>query len=260
MAEQPETNKDIVTAFAKGLNVIMAFDNTDVYMTVSEVAKKVNITRASARRLLLTLESMGFVKSNQNKFSLLPKVIELGYSYFASLPWSDLALKNMKQVVDKCKLTCSVSILDKEHIICILRIPAGRIMNEGIQVGTRLPTAYTSTGRLFMSHMDDEVLKDFVDELPLQPFTEKSITNPLRLYEKIRSDRHLSYSMVEEEVEEGLISIAVPIYNKDKEMIAAMNVAAHASYRNSQFLKEEVLPILQASAKETSKAIRLLQF
>ena len=260
MSTEIVNDKEIVTSFVKGLKVIMAFDADNVNLSVSDVAKKVDITRASARRLLLTLESLGYVAFNKNKFSLLPKVIELGYSYFASLPWSDLALKNMQQVVDTCKLTCSVSIIDKENITCILRIPAGRIMNEGIQVGTRLPTAYTSTGRLFMAHMPDDELKEFINSLPLKEYTKHSITNPLKLYEKIRSEKGFSYAMVEEEVEDGLISIAVPIYNKDKEIIAAMNVAAHASYRDSKFIKEEVLPVLKKSADRTTEAITLLQF
>ena len=260
MSSELVNDKEIVTSFVKGLKVIMAFDNNNVELTVSDVAKRVDITRASARRLLLTLESLGYVAFNENKFSLLPKVIELGYSYFSSLPWTDLALKNMKKVVDTCKLTCSVSIIDKENITCILRIPAGRIMNEGIQVGTRLPTAYTSTGRLFMAHMQDDELKEFIDTLPLKEYTKRSITNPARLYEKIRSERGLPYAMVEEEIEDGLLSIAVPIYNKNREMIAAMNVAAHASYRDSKFIKEEVLPVLKESADKTTEAITLLQF
>lgn len=260
MASESISDKDLVTSFVKGLHVITAFDSNNVALSVSEVAKKVDITRASARRLLLTLEHLGYVAFKDNKFSLLPRVIELGYSYFASLPWTDLALSNMQNVVDTCNLTCSVSIMDKENITCILRIPAGRIMNEGIQVGTRLPSAYTSTGRLFMSHMSDEELKKFVYTLPLEAHTKRSITNPVRLYEKIRSERVLPFVMVEEEIEEGLISIAAPIYNKNRELIAAMNVAAHSSYRDSTFIKEEVLPILKESAEKTSQAITMLQF
>lgn len=149
-------NKEIVTAFIKGLSVIKAFDHENTSMTLSDVAKKVDITRASARRLLLTLESLGYVTQNENLFSLTPKIIDLGYSYFASLPWTDLAYKNMKKVVDSCKLSCSISILDGSNVICIMRIPATRILNEGIHVGSRLPAAYTATGRLFMTHMEEK--------------------------------------------------------------------------------------------------------
>lgn len=252
-------SKDIVTAFIKGLNVIKAFDHENTSMTLTDVAKKVDITRASARRLLLTLESQGYVTHTDGFFSLTPKIIDLGYSYFASLPWSDLAYKNMKKVVDACKLSCSVSILDATNVICIMRIPATRILNEGIHVGSRLPAAYTATGRLFMAHMDEKELYEYVLKLPLKKMTEKSITDPYKLYDKLIAEKNQGYQIVEEEIEDGLMSLAVPIYNRDNKMIGAMNIGSHLSYKNTKTLKETVLPLLLEAAKETSNAIKLLQ-
>lgn len=252
-------NKEIVTAFVKGLNVIKAFDYENTSMTLSDVAKKVDITRASARRLLLTLESLGYVVQNDNFFSLTPKVIDLGYSYFASLPWTDLAFKNMKKVVEECTLSCSISILDGSNVICIMRIPATRILNEGIHVGTRLPAAYTATGRLFMAHMEEKELYEYVLHLPLKGYTQKSIIDPYKLYDKLILDKEQGYQMVEEELEDGLISLAVPIYNRDNKMIGAMNIGSHLSYKNTKMIKETVLPFLINAAKETSAAIKLLQ-
>jgi IclR family transcriptional regulator, pca regulon regulatory protein len=252
-------NKDIVTAFIKGLNVIKAFDQENTSMTLSDVAKKVDITRASARRLLLTLESQGYVSQIDGYFSLTPKIIDLGYSYFASLPWSDLAYKNMKKVVDSCKLSCSVSILDGSNVICIMRIPATRILNEGIHVGSRLPAAYTATGRLFMCNMDDKELYEYVLKLPLKTMTKKSIIDPYKLYEKLQKEKKQGYQIVEEEIEDGLISIAAPIFNRDNKMIGAMNIGSHSSYKSINELKKMVLPLLIEAAKETSDAIKLLQ-
>jgi len=253
-------NKDIVTAFIKGLNVIKAFDYENTSMTLSEVAKKVDMTRASARRLLLTLESEGYVShDNNNFFSLTPKVIDLGYSYFASLPWTDLAYKNMQNVVDFCKLSCSISILDGTKVICIMRIPATRILNEGIHVGSRLPAAYTATGRLFMAAMHDDELSEYVLKLPLSKMTEKSITDPDVLFKKILAEKEQGYQMVIEEIEDGLVSIAVPIYNRDNKMIGAMNIGTHLSYKNNALLEETVLPLLITAAKDTSRAIKLLK-
>lgn len=260
MSEKLEKdNKEIVTAFIKGLNVIKAFDQENTSMTLSDVAKKVDITRASARRLLLTLESQGYVSQIDGSFSLTPKIIDLGYSYFASLPWSDLAYKNMKKVVDACKLSCSVSILDGTNVICIMRIPATRILNEGIHVGSRLPAAYTATGRLFMTQMDEKELYEYVLKLPFKEMTKKSITDPYELYDKLKKEKDLGYQMVEEEIEDGLVSIAVPVFNRDNKMIAAMNIGCHLSYKNRKMLKGDVLPLLVEAAKETSDAIKLLQ-
>ena len=252
-------NKEIVTAFIKGLNVIKAFDYNNTSMTLSDVAKKVNITRSSARRLLLTLEHLNYVHHDGHFFSLTPRIIDLGYSYFASLPWTDLAHKNMKHVVDACKLSCSISILDGDNIICIMRIPATRILNEGIHVGTRLPALYTSTGRLYMAHMSDKELKNYIDLSTPIKHTKKSIVNNNELYDKIVSSRHQSYQMVEEELEDGLLSMAVPIYGRNNKLIGAMNVGSHMSYKNTQNIKKSVLPMLIQAAKETTDAIVLLQ-
>ncbi len=251
--------KDIVTAFTKGLNVIKAFDEENTSMTITDVAKKVDITRASARRLLLTLESESYVSQSDGFFSLTPKIIELGYSYFASLPWSDLAYKNMKKVVDACKLSCSISIIDGTNVICIMRIPATRILSEGIHVGSRLPVAYSATGRLFMSKMKNEELYEYILKLPLKKLTKKSITNPNTLYELILKDRNSSYQIVKEEIEDGLISIAAPIYNRDNKMIAAMNIGTHSSYKNIEILEKEIIPHLLKATKDTTQAIKLLQ-
>jgi len=252
-------NKEIVTAFVKGLNVIKAFDEENTSMTLSDVAKKVDITRASARRLLLTLESLGYVNQYGNFFSLSPKIIELGYSYFASLPWTDLAYKNMKLVSDKTKLSCSISVLDGQNIICIMRVAATRILSEGIHVGSKLPSAYSPTGRLFMVHMKKDELYKYVHALPLKKYTDKSITNHDELYKKLLSEKNLGYQLVEEELEEGLYAIAVPIYNSNKEIIATMNVASHLSYKNIDFIKKTVLPLLEEAAKKTTDAIVLLK-
>ncbi len=254
-----DDSSNIVTAFIKGLNVIKAFDHKNTSMTLSDVAKKVNITRASARRLLLTLESLGYIDHDENFFSLTPKIIDLGYSYFASLPWTDLAHKNMKHVVDACKLSCSISVLDGSNIICIMRIPATRILNEGIHVGTRLPALYTSTGRLFMAHMKDEELYEYIGRSQLVQYTSKSITNHDELYEKIKSERTQAYQMVEEELEDGLLSIAVPIYGRNNKLIGAMNIGSHMSYKNTKNIKKNVLPTLIKAAKDTSDTIILLQ-
>lgn len=252
-------NKDIVTAFIKGLNVIKAFDSENTSMTLTDVAKKVDITRASARRLLLTLESLGYVVQDDNNFSLTPKIIELGYTYFASLPWTDLAYKNLKYVSDKCKLSCSISVLDGTNIICIMRVAATRILSEGIHVGSKLPSAYSPTGRLFMTHMKDDELYKYIQKLPLKQYTSKSIMNADELYKKLIKEKSQDYQLVEEELEDGLYAIAVPIYNRDNEIIATMNAATHLSYKNLGFLKETVLPLLQEAARETTKAIVLLK-
>ncbi len=252
--------KEVVSALVKGLNVIKAFDKEHTHMTLSDVAKKVNITRASARRLLLTLESLGYVSQRDNFFYLSPKIIELGFSYYASLPWTDIAHKNLKQVANECKLSCSISILDDTNIICIMRIAAQRVLSEGIHVGTRLPTAYTATGRVYLAHMEDKQLRKFINSLPLKAHTQKSITCKNELYEKIIKTKHQPYQIVQEELEDGLIAIAAPIYDKENKIIGAMNIGSHLSYKSTKIVQDEILPKLIQASKQTSEVISLLQY
>jgi len=223
---------------------IKAFDFENICMTLSDLDQKIDITSAS--RLHLTLESIAYVIQKRNLFFFTPKTIDLAY-------------KNIKKVVDECQLSCCISILDGSNIICIMRVPATRILNEGIHVGTRLPAAYTSTGRLFMCHMKEEELHTYVHALPLSQMTSKSITDPKKLYNKILKEKNQGYQIVEEEVENGLLSIAAPIFNRENKMIGAMNIGTHLSYKNTTLLKNEVLPMLIKVAEETTAAIKLLQ-
>jgi IclR family pca regulon transcriptional regulator len=121
-------NKDIATSFLKGLGVIEAFDHENPEMTLTEVAKKVNITRSAARRFLLSLESVGYATQNGKYFSLTPKIINLGYSYFSSLFWTDIANKHVRIAVNKSNLSCAISILDGKHITCIMRVHSSKIL------------------------------------------------------------------------------------------------------------------------------------
>ena len=254
-----DANKEIMTTLIKGLSVIKAFDAQHTQMTLSDVAKKVDISRSSARRILLTLESLGYMFQKDSYFSLSPRIIELGYSYYASLPWADLAYENLKKVAHLCNLSCSISIIDKEHVICIMRINATRILSEGVHIGSKLPAAYTATGRVFMAHLSDDELKKYIKNLPLKAYTKKSILDPEALYKEVCSRREKGYQIVEEELEDGLVSIAVPIYMKGGELMGTMNIGAHMSYKDITYLKQQVLLLLKEAANETKKANSLLQ-
>ncbi len=254
-----EINKDIATTFLKGLSVIEAFDHENPSMTLTDVAKKVNITRSSARRFLLSLESLGYATQNDKLFSLTPKIINLGYSYFASLSWTDLAYKYVKMVVKECKLSCAVSILDGENITCIMRVNSSKILKGGIHVGGKLPAPYTATGRLFMAEMNDKELREYLTKTPLQRYTSKTITDPNKLFEKIKSERNQPYQVIEEELEDGLLAIAAPIYDSHHKILGCMTIGTYMSEENAKYLKEYVLPMLIDAANNATEAIVLLK-
>lgn len=254
-----EVNKDIATTFIKGLSVIEAFDHEHPSMTLSDVAKKVDITRSSARRFLLSLESLGYATQNDKHFSLTPKVINLGYSYFASLSWTDLAYKYVKMVVQECKLSCAISILDGSNITCIMRVNSTKILKGGIHVGAKLPAIYTATGRLFMAEMSDRELYRYISQTHMKKYTAKSIIDPDILFEKIKSERNQPYQIVEEELEDGLLAIAAPIYDSHKKILGGMTIGTYMSKENAEYLKEYVLPMLIEAANNATESIVLLR-
>lgn len=257
---EDKINKDIATTFLKGLSVIEAFDYENSSMTLTEVAKKVNITRSAARRFLLSLESVGYAVQNGKHFSLTPKIINLGYSYFSSLAWSDIAYKYLKTVVTECQLSCAMNILDETNIICVMRVQSPKILKGGISVGGKLPAAYTATGRLFMAAMSDEELREYISTLTLEQYTTKTITDPNELFNKIKSERNQPYQIIEEELENGLLAIATPIYDSNKKLLAGMTLGTYMSNENSQYIKEFVLPILLKASRDTTEAISLLKY
>lgn len=255
---EEKINKNIASSFLKGLSVIEAFDYETPSMTLAEVAKKTNMTRSTARRFLISLESVGYATQNNKNFSLTPKIINIGNSYFSSLLWTKLAYKYAKLIVNECALSCDVSILDELNIICIMRVDSPKILNGGIHVGGKLPAAYTATGRLFMTKMDDDELRSYIKKLSLQKYTSKTITNPEELFNKIKSERNQPYQLIEGELENNLMSIAVPIYNSQNIMLGCMSIGTFMSHDNTKYLKEYVLPMLIKEADNATNAIALL--
>ena len=257
---EDKVNKDIATSFLKGLGVIEAFDYENSRMTLTEVAKKVNISRSAARRFLLSLESEGYAVQDEKYFSLTPKIINLGYSYFSSLSWSEIAYKYLKTVVNESHLSCSIDIFDESNIICIMRVHSSKILKGGIHVGGKLPAPYTATGRLFMAEMSDEELRKYISTLNLEQYTSKTITNPDELFNKIQSERSQPYQIVEEELENGLLAIATPIYDSKNKLLAGMTLGTYMNVENMKYLKEFALPILLNASNKATEAIQLLKY
>jgi IclR family pca regulon transcriptional regulator len=256
---EEKLNKEIMTSLINGLRVIKSFDENNTKLTLSDVAKMNDISRASARRILLTLEAEGYLLQQNNYFSLTPKVVELGYSYFASLHWEDIAYKYMKEIVKNSHHSCSISVLDGNEIICIMRVYAKKILNESIHVGTRLPAPYSATGRIYMTHMEDNDLKTYIESLKLHKYGPKSILDKDELYKNIVSFRDKSYLLVEEELEEGLISVSVPIYNRYGELLGALNVGTYNNENKLKQLYAVVIPELEKASIAITQAIKSLQ-
>ena len=249
---------DFVQSLEKGLKVLQAFDAEDAEMTLSDVAKKVDLTRANARRILLTLQHLGFVNCRSGKmFSLAPKVLSLGYSYLSSLPFRELALPYMQELTKELNESCSMSVLDQMDIVYIARVQTKRIMTISLAVGTRLPAIATSMGKVLLAGLKQEEVEKKLASIEFEAFTPKSLTRTdfLNQLEEVRAQ---GWAIADEELEVGVRSLAVPVRDKNNKIIAALNISGHASRVSVEDMKNSFLPALQRTVSEIEKALNLL--
>ena len=251
-------SSDFVRSLARGLDVIKAFGPESPQMTLSEVARATGLTRAAARRFLLTLAELGYVRSDGREFSLRPKVLELGYAYLAGLSLNEVAAPHLEDFVAQTRESSSVAVLDGEEIVYVVRVPTKRIMAASISVGTRFPAYATSMGRVLLAHLPDDQLEAYLKNTSLQRITKRTVTDPDRLRELLRNVRGQGYAMTDQELEDGLRSAAVPLRDANGTVVAAMNISTHASRVNMDELRRNLVPQLVAAARliETDLAAR----
>src|SRR5579859_2139573 len=211
---------DFVQSLERGLSVIRAFDAEHPSLTLSEVATSTGLSRAAARRFLRTLVQLGYMRSDGGRFALRPKVLELGYAYLSSLTLPEVAMPHLEQLVEQVHESSSVSELDGDEVIYIARVPTKRIMTVTISVGTRFPAYATSMGRVLLAAQPDEWLDEYMASVSLRGLTGHTITSPPELRQEQRKIRSRGWAVVDQELEEGLRSLAAPIRDGDGRVIA----------------------------------------
>lgn len=248
---------NFVLSLAKGLAIIEAFDADDPAMTLSDVARKTGVTRAAARRFLLTLVELGYARTDGKRFSLRPKVLDLGFSYLHAQGVWGVAQPYMVELVEKVRESCSAAVLDGSDIVYVARVPTkSRIMSINLGLGSRLPAHVTSLGRVLLAALPDPALETFVASIePLQAYTPRTLLDPAELRRDIALVRERGYSIVDQELESGLRSIAVPIVDSSQAVVAALNIGTHVSRMTTEQLEQEVLPPLRATAHDISRAL-----
>ncbi|MBF2759858.1 MAG: helix-turn-helix domain-containing protein [Ectothiorhodospiraceae bacterium AqS1] len=247
--EEPDKNRDFVASFARGLAVIQAFGPQARSMTLSEVAERTGLSRAAARRLLLTLCSLGFARSEGNRFELTPKILSLGYAYLASLGFWETARPFIEEVTEKLDESCSAAVLDESMVVYVARSAARhRIMSVALHVGTRLPAHATSMGQVLLAALEPDRLEAYLDSAPLQRHTRHTITDPEELRRRLEKVRDQGHALVDQELEEGLRSIAVPIRSNAGITFAALNVSSHAHLVGRTTMLRKFLPALKTAA------------
>jgi IclR family transcriptional regulator, pca regulon regulatory protein len=238
-----------VQSLERGLAVIRAFGEEAPEMTLSEVAGRTGLTRAAARRFLLTLTDLGYVRTDGRRFALSPRVLELGYAYLSSLSLPEIAEPHLERLVAEVRESSSVSVLDGDDIVYVARVPTSRIMRVAINVGTRFPAHATSMGRVQLATLPDAELDAYLARAELRPLTSHTLTEPDALRAELARIRAQGWALVDQELEEGLRSVAAPIRDRTGRVVAAVNVSAHASRASRDTVRRVLLPPLLATAE-----------
>jgi IclR family pca regulon transcriptional regulator len=235
---------EFVQSLQRGLAVIRAFDAEHPSLTLSEVARSTGLARAAARRFLLTLVELGYMRVEERRFMLTPRVLELGHAYLSSLTLPEIALPFLRDFVAEIRESSSLCVLDGHHIVYVARVPANRIMSVSISVGTRFPAFATSLGRVLVAGQSDEWLRVYLKTADLTPITPRTISDPDALLAEIERVRSQGWALIDQELEEGVRSLAAPIRDAAGAVVAAVNVSVHASRWTVEAVREQLLPRL----------------
>ena len=246
--EVRERDSEFVQSLERGLAVIRAFKRERPQMTLSEVAELTGLTRAAARRFLITLRELGYVESDGRLFSLGPLVLELGYSYLSSLPVWEVARPQLERLAETVRETTSASVLDGTEIVFVARVGSDRIMSMNLGIGSRLPSWATAMGRVLLADLSKTQIDDYFRIARLEPLRAGPVTDETELRRIIDQARVDGWTLVDQEVEEGVRSIAVPIRTARGRAAAALTVCSHAFRVSTERIMGEFLPlVLQTS-------------
>ncbi|MBL3668349.1 helix-turn-helix domain-containing protein [Streptomyces sp. M2CJ-2] len=242
-----EREAHFVQSLERGLAVIRAFDGERRELTLSDVARICDLTRAAARRFLLTLADLGYVTTDGRLFRLTPRVLELGYAYLAGSSLPDIAEPHLEELVAEVRESSSLCVLDGDDIVYVSRVPTTRIMTATITVGTRFPAHVTSVGRVLLAHLPDEQLDRHLARCELRPLTPRTIVSPPQLRAELQRVRKQGYAIMDQELEVGLRTVAAPVRDGDGTVVAAVNIPVHASRNSVDSVRRDLLPALLAT-------------
>ncbi len=234
-----------VQSLERGFAVIRAFNAEAPAQSLTDVARHSGLSRASARRFLLTLVDLGYARMDGRLFSLTPRVLELGYAYLSGFSMAQVAEPHIQRLVAQVHESCSISVLDGTEVVYVARVPASRIMAVAISVGTRLPAYATAMGRVLLSSASEAEVERFVQDANLVRLAPRTVVDRDEFRAELAKVAKQGWALVDQELEEGLRSIAVPIRDRGGRVVAAANLSAHASTKSLKKIRTELLPALQ---------------
>jgi len=245
-----DRDPNFMTSLARGLVVIRAFTERNSRLTIAEVARLAGLPRAAARRCLHTLSRLGYAGSDGRSYYLKPKILSLGYAFLSSTPLAATVQPFLERVSEGLHESSSAGVLDEGDVVYIARAATKRIMSVGLSVGSRLPASTTSMGRALLAHLPPAEQAAHLARFPPRRLTERTVVEPGALLRILEQTRLRGYALVDQELEVGLRSIAVPVVNAQGQVVAAMNVSAQAQRIGRREMEGRFLPALLTAAAE----------
>lgn len=248
-ASANERPRDFVQSLERGLAIMRVFSGERPSMTVSEIAQEVGLTRSAVRRFLLTLGELGYVYGKNNRFELTPRVLELGYAYLSALSFPDVALPRLEQLVVETGEASEGSILDRGDVVYVVRVSGPALMTISVNVGARRPAYATAMGRVLLANLPDEDLDHYLDTYDLVPVLPRTITDVTEFRAELSRVRQDGFALVNQELEEGLIAIAVPVRDRNGRVRAAINLSTHIGRKSVKDMRA-LVPAVRAAAAD----------
>lgn len=247
--------REYVQSVDRGFAVIKSFSGRSNALTITDVSERTGLSRAAARRFLLTLKELGYVSNEDGLFRLTPRVLHLGFTFLSTMRLPDVALAAMEEVVATLHESCSITVLDGLDIVYVARVPAKRIMSISLGVGAHLPAYPTSMGRVLLAGLDATGIDRYLSEVILEPLTPRTITSKPQLRRILDEVRQQGWAIIDQEVEVGVRSAAAPIRDQSGRTTAAINVSTHASRVSLRELRSRYLPVVRKAADHISNLL-----
>ncbi|MEM7444729.1 MAG: IclR family transcriptional regulator C-terminal domain-containing protein [Pseudomonadota bacterium] len=253
--EEKLSSRDFVSSLSRGLSILSSFSKTSRKMTLSEVAAETGMSRATARRFLLTLVKEGYVVTDGKMFDLTPKVLDLGFSVLSTIGIWDRARPFMERLSDQTGETCSAAILDGLEVVYVAGVQAHNIISVGITIGSRLSAVYTANGRVLLAAQPKEYWDGIIKNAQLTPRTQYSVTKKTMFREVLEDVREKGWSLVDQELELGLLSIAIPLRYRSGVLAGAINIAVPSVRAVPQDMVDIYLPKLRETADQIQESL-----
>ena len=252
-------SREFLSTLANGIKVITLFNGHNPEMTLSELAEKSGMHRATVRRIMVTLVALGYAKKAHNVFRLTPALLNLGFSYLSSLPFFHNAQDILYELSQKTKNATSIAVLDGQDVVYVVRFAAKRILTVTLEVGARLPAHATSTGHVLLSALGEKEQEAYFNNSTRKSYTDFTITSReglLASFEKVRKD---GYCLSEQWLDEGLIALALPVVTPNGATIAAFNLVSNVIKTNREKMLNEILPLMKDTVKKIQDTMILQQ-